>query len=105
MRRYARIVKTATVLSPDKQLTATLFSEYGGGAAGYTRPNVAVHRSGTQFSPRDKLLLAGTYCDLSVTWLDARTLKVSYSRAYNTSGRRSSALGVRVIYKRAQKDK
>jgi hypothetical protein len=94
------IIVVDSLPSPDGRLTATVFNETGGGAAGYVRPNVVVHRTGISFDRRDRLLVDGSYRSIGARWLGNLTLEVTFADSHGASTRHDSTLGVQVVYRR-----
>lgn len=92
------IVVVEALPSPDGKWTATVFHETGGGAAGYVHENVVIHKAGTRFEPRERLLLDGAYLHVGARWLGNLRLEVDFRGSHGASTRRDSAMGVQVVY-------
>lgn len=85
--------------SPDGRLQATVFVESGGGAGGYSRPNVVLHPPDEAPDFDQRLLDGGTYLGIRPRWLSMDRLEIRYRSVTNAGTRRNIASGVSVSYR------
>ena len=93
-------------VSPDGKMVATVYSAEGGGAAGWTRSNVELRRSGTPFGTGRDLLKRrrgyGSLGRIKAGWEDRTTLKVTawFSKDHLEDLRTGPEVyeGVRIVY-------
>lgn len=78
-------VKILTMtLSPDKEIVATAYDVYGGGAAGYLYTFVNIRNKEVAFNQSRGIVFQGTSVkDISLEWQDNDLLIIKYSKLSN----------------------
>ena len=88
-----------SVQSPDKRITAVVFEESGGGAAGYMHHNVCIHKTGDVANYDDAVVTLGRMRGVFVIWTGNRALEVHCAVKTDDVRVQASILGVSVTLK------